>query len=59
MVGIVNESELLRLRDTAERSGVPTSLVQDAGKTVLLPGTVTRLGSERPRSISWPPSPVG
>jgi PTH2 family peptidyl-tRNA hydrolase len=44
VVGAAGEDELLRLRDAAERSGVPAALVQDAGKTVLLPGTVTCVG---------------
>ena len=33
--------ELLGLRERAERQGLPTSLVRDAGKTQLEPGTIT------------------
>src|SRR5713101_5642952 len=44
VVGVPNETELLSLRQEAERAGVPSFLVQDAGKTILLPGTITCLG---------------
>jgi peptidyl-tRNA hydrolase len=44
VVAVADEHALLCLRDAAERLGVPTFLVQDAGRTVLLPGTVTAVG---------------
>ena len=44
VVSAANQDELMRLRDAAEKSGIPTFLVQDAGRTVLQPGTVTCVG---------------
>jgi PTH2 family peptidyl-tRNA hydrolase len=37
------EDELFRLADAAEREGLPTVVVRDAGHTQLDPGTVTAL----------------
>jgi peptidyl-tRNA hydrolase len=44
VVGVAGEADLLSLREAAARVGVPSFLVQDAGRTVLLPGTITCLG---------------
>ena len=44
VVGVASEAELSSLREAAERVGIPSFLVQDAGRTVLLPGTITCLG---------------
>jgi PTH2 family peptidyl-tRNA hydrolase len=37
------EAELFELADAAERAGVPSAVVRDAGHTQLEPGTVTTL----------------
>ena len=41
---VKDENELISYKETAEDSGLVVALVQDAGKTVLEPGTVTCLG---------------
>ena len=38
------EDDLLRLLEAARRRGIPATLVQDAGRTVVPAGTVTCLG---------------
>jgi PTH2 family peptidyl-tRNA hydrolase len=38
-----SERELFELADVAERKGLPTAIVRDAGHTQLEPGTVTAL----------------
>ena len=44
--GIKAESErvLFEIKVIAERSGISTSLIQDAGMTEIPPGTITALG---------------
>ena len=44
VVKIENLETLYRLKDMAERAGVVTSLITDAGLTQIAPGTVTCLG---------------
>jgi peptidyl-tRNA hydrolase len=44
VVGVAGEEDLLSLREAAARAGVSYFLVQDAARTVLLPGTITCLG---------------
>ncbi len=39
-----DEKELLELKNKAEDLGLVTAIVQDAGRTVLKPGTITCLG---------------
>jgi peptidyl-tRNA hydrolase, PTH2 family len=39
-----DESELLRLHDLAIDRGLPASLIEDAGRTVIPAGTITCLG---------------
>ncbi|XP_011633172.1 peptidyl-tRNA hydrolase 2, mitochondrial-like isoform X1 [Pogonomyrmex barbatus] len=44
IVKIPNEQELLTLADKAQRAGLITAIIRDAGKTQLRPGTVTVVG---------------
>lgn len=44
VVKIPNEEELLTLADKAERAGLITAIIKDAGRTQLKPGTVTVVG---------------
>ena len=39
-----NEKELLKYKEDAEDAGLVTSLVTDAGRTEVMPGTMTCLG---------------
>ena len=39
-----SEADLLRLQDLAVQAGIPTLLVEDAGRTVVPAGTITCLG---------------
>ncbi|XP_076391634.1 peptidyl-tRNA hydrolase 2, mitochondrial [Megachile rotundata] len=41
---ICNEGELMSLARSARKAGLIISIIQDAGKTQLLPGTVSTLG---------------
>lgn len=41
---IQNEEELLNLASKAQKAGLITSIIKDAGKTQLRPGTVTVVG---------------
>jgi peptidyl-tRNA hydrolase, PTH2 family len=41
---VPNAQELFRLREEAQRAGLPAALVIDAGLTEIPPGTVTCLG---------------
>lgn len=41
---IQNEEKLLNLADKAQRAGLITAIIKDAGKTQLRPGTVTVVG---------------
>lgn len=44
VVRVESEKDFYALKEEAERVGLPTSLVQDAGHTEVDPGTVTVLG---------------
>lgn len=44
VVKIPNEEELLSLADKAQRIGLITAIIKDAGRTQLKPGTVTVVG---------------
>ena len=44
VLSVSDEETLLQLFDAAQRNLLPTSLVRDAGKTVLPAGTLTCLG---------------
>ncbi|CAL1688478.1 unnamed protein product [Lasius platythorax] len=44
VVKIPNEEELLILADKAQRAGLITAIIKDAGRTQLKPGTVTVVG---------------
>jgi peptidyl-tRNA hydrolase, PTH2 family len=39
-----NKDELLKLKEKADRAGLVTSLITDAGHTEIAPGTITCLG---------------
>lgn len=39
-----DDHELLQLYDAAQRAGLPSSLITDAGRTVVEPGTMTACG---------------
>lgn len=41
---ISSEDELLSLADKAQRAGLVTAIIKDAGRTQLKPGTITVLG---------------
>ena len=41
---VKDADELFKFRDIAENSGIKTAVISDAGKTVVLPGTITCLG---------------
>lgn len=43
VVKVGSEEELLELKETADRKGIPTGLVKDSGKTEIPSGTVTCL----------------
>ncbi len=44
VVEVPGEDGLLRLLEAARRRGIPATLVQDAGRTVVPAGTITCLG---------------
>lgn len=44
VVRVDDLKELLKVKEEAERSGLPCSLIRDAGRTELPPGTTTALG---------------
>lgn len=41
---VKDDAELLHLYDAAQRSGLPSALITDAGRTVVEPGTMTACG---------------
>ncbi|XP_020293365.1 peptidyl-tRNA hydrolase 2, mitochondrial [Pseudomyrmex gracilis] len=58
VVKIPNEKELLALADKAQRAGVITAIIKDAGRTQLKPGTITVVGigpdsTEIINSLTW------
>ena len=44
VVKVPDVEELGCLENTARKQGIPASLITDAGKTVVAPGTITALG---------------
>lgn len=44
VVAVRSETELLSLEEQALQAGVPAAVIRDAGRTVIVPGTVTCLG---------------
>ncbi|MDA1197291.1 MAG: peptidyl-tRNA hydrolase Pth2 [Nanoarchaeota archaeon] len=41
---VANKAELLKYRNLADEAGLQSAIIQDAGRTVVAPGTMTALG---------------